>query len=80
MKPKKDPDAVGRGMGQASSSSFQSAKLNKTRASTAKSTMSFSSARQSQSQFYIAEKQAGRVVDDDTLSVADHSIVEKTLL
>ena len=36
--------------------------------------------RQSQSQFYLAEKAAGRVKDDDTLSVADSSMVEKTLM
>jgi hypothetical protein len=58
---------------------MQSSKLNKTRASTAKSTTSFTSARQSTSDFYLAEKRAGRVRDDDTLSVAEKNIVEKSL-
>ena len=60
--------------------SQQSSKLNKTRASTAKSTTSFMSAgRQSTNDFYKAEKRAGRVRDDDTLSVTEKSMVEKTL-
>ena len=60
--------------------SLQSSKLNKTRASTAKSTTSFySAAAQSTSEYYLAEKRAGRVKDDDTLSVAEKSMVETCL-
>ena len=33
----------------------------------------------SNADYYIAEKRAGRVRDDDTLSVADKSTVEKAL-
>lgn len=58
---------------------MQSSKLNKTRASTAKSTISNISARQSTNDYYMAEKRAGRVRDDDTMSVAEKSMVEKSL-
>ena len=59
---------------------MQSFKHPQTRASTAKSTISqYSAGRMSNADYYLAEKLAGRVRDDDTLSVADKSTVEKAL-
>ena len=43
---------------------------------TAKSNMSTYS-RMSNADFYIAEKKAGRVRDDDTISVAENRMIDK---
>ena len=56
--------------------SMHSGKVNKTRVSTAKSSVSQYSTF-SKAEMYIAEKKAGKVVEDDTLSVAENNMIDR---